>query len=157
MRGNGKGYKRWKAHYENADGFSKPNGVSGGHTVDAFNKYFDDTGLKYKEVSKTKHPTVDGVYDIKYQVQAKDYRGIPIEEQYSKPIYKKTVIDTNEISVDTIESYINEACKNGTIIPSTNNKTDFKGTANNGLKFEGWIDPNIGEFESLYPVLEWKK
>lgn len=152
-----KSCKLWVQHFESASGFSKRNGVSGAHTIDAFNKYFCDIGLKFKEISKITHPTVDGVYDIEYQVQARDYKGIPIEGQYNKPIYKKTIIDTKKISIDTIKLWANEAYKNGIKISSSNNKTYFKGISSNGLKFEGWINPDTEEFESLYPVLEWQK
>lgn len=32
-----------------------------------------------------------------------------------------------------------------------------KGTASNGMKFEGWINPESSELSTFFPVFEWTK
>lgn len=145
----------WKKHLTEAEGFSKRNGVKGAHTQEAFEKYFAEQNIKYKITETTEHPTIDGIKNVAYQIQAKDYRGVPIEGQYNTSTYKKTIIDTSKISTETIDQWASEALKNGSKTTLPNNNVYFKGTANNGLKFEGWINSTTETFDSLYPVLEW--
>ncbi|MGC6770095.1 CdiA family toxin C-terminal domain-containing protein [Enterococcus sp. LJL51] len=147
----------WLNHLSVAEGFAKRGGVKGAHTEAAFNQYFKDQGLSYKEVGSTPHPTIDGIRDMRYQIQQKDHRGIPIEGQFNISQYKKTLIDEAKISKGTVNNWANEAINNGVFEVRKDNKNlYFKGIAKNGLKFEGWKNPDTGDIDSLYPVSKWK-
>lgn len=143
----------WEGHFTKADGFSRDKGVKGAHTEEAFEQYFKDNNWAYKQVDSVSHPTIDGIRDIKYQVQNRDAKLNLIEGQYRAKKYEKTLVDSTKISMDKMKKWINEARNNGTIKPIKNNNFKFEGTAKNGLKFEGWLNAK-GEFDSIYPILQ---
>ncbi|QUH29094.1 EndoU domain-containing protein [Vallitalea guaymasensis] len=137
--------------------FSKRNGVSGGHNYDMFKKYFDDVQMPYKEVKKTSHSGIDGIYDIEYKVGAKNYQGVYEADKWTSTTYKKTVYDPSKISNDDIIKWAGEALNDVTPIVTDGGQKYVKGTALNGLKFEGWVDDATGEIKSFYPVFDWNK
>lgn len=91
----------------------------------------------------------------------KDAVSQPIDEKLITKV-GESIYSNEDISYNDEKEIDNtmKSCKlwaNGIKISSSNNKTYFKGISSNGLKFEGWINPDTEEFESLYPVLEWQK
>ncbi|MMZ67585.1 hypothetical protein D1872_301810 [compost metagenome] len=43
----------------------------------------------------------------------------------------------------------------GSLITTKGGQKVIQGTAPNGLKFEGWVNPKTGEIDSYYPVLKF--
>lgn len=126
-------------------------GVVGGHNLDSFNDILRKQGWNVDEliISKTPHPSIDGVFEIKYKIPALDNTGKVIEGQFKNIPYPKTVFDPNKISNETMIQWGKEAMQNG-----TKNGRIIDGYAENGLKFRGYIDEATGEITNFFPVLE---
>ncbi|MEK5446687.1 CdiA family toxin C-terminal domain-containing protein [Paenibacillus sp. FSL R7-0331] len=124
-------------------------GIVGGHNLDNFNKAFTDRGWSLDEniISKTPHPTIKGVYEIKYQLPAVDTKGNIIPGQYKNIPNPKTVYDPSVITNEQMLQWGREALANGTI-----NGRIITGTSSNGLKFQGYIDN--GEITNFFPTLK---
>nr|WP_301290465.1 RHS repeat-associated core domain-containing protein [Paenibacillus sp. 1781tsa1] len=124
-------------------------GIVGGHNLDNFNKAFTDRGWSLDEniISKTPHPTINGVYEVKYQLPAVDTRGDIIPGQYKNIPNPKTVYDPSVISNEQMVQWGQEAMANGTV-----NGRIITGTSSNGLKFQGYIDN--GEITNFFPTLK---
>ncbi|MDM5154709.1 CdiA family toxin C-terminal domain-containing protein [Bacillus sp. DX1.1] len=100
-------------------------------------------------VSKRPHPTIEGVYEVNYQIPRKDMAGNIAEPVTCKIIKEpKTVYDPSVISDDVIYQWGTEAMKKGTI-----NGTRVEGTASNGLRFFGYLDES-GNVKNFYPILD---
>ncbi|HZG76703.1 MAG TPA: RHS repeat-associated core domain-containing protein [Paenibacillus sp.] len=124
-------------------------GIVGGHNLENFEKAFTDRGWSLDEniISKTTHPTVSGIYEIKYQIPAVDTKGNIIPGQYKNIPNPKTVYDPSVISNEQMLQWGQEAMKKGII-----NGRIVTGTASNGLKFQGYIEN--GEITNFFPTLK---
>ncbi|GGB56530.1 hypothetical protein GCM10011409_37640 [Lentibacillus populi] len=138
-----------KNHLINSEGFNR-NGVKGGHNLDSFNNELKTQGFNPSDciIKKTPHPTVKGVYEIKYQVPKKDLAGnLLIPKQYRVIKDPKTVYNPELISNEQMFNWGKEAMNNGSI-----NGRRVEGTASNGLKFIGWLDES-GNVKNFYPII----
>jgi hypothetical protein len=128
---------------------SQKTGVNGAHNLDELEKYaIKSGGVQTKEsinvISKTPHPTVKGIYKVEYQMPKLDVKGKPTglwRNKTGTTPFEKTVYDPKVISYKQMlqwgrEAFAN-AVKNGF---SGNSGNKWRGTASNGLKFEGFID-----------------
>ncbi|WP_307802532.1 CdiA family toxin C-terminal domain-containing protein [Bacillus sp. XF8] len=127
----------------------KNKGVVGGHNLDNFEKAFRDLGWDLKEciISKNAHPSVPGVYEVKYQIPAIDRERNVIAGQYKNIPNPKTVYDPKVISDKQMLAWGREAMQNGVI-----NGREITGYASNGLKFKGFIEN--GEITNFFPTLK---
>lgn len=138
-----------KNHLINSEGFNR-NGVKGGHNLDSFNNELKAQGFEPSDciIQKTPHPTVEGVYEIKYQVPKKDIAGnLIIPKEYRVIKDPKTVYNPELISNEKMFNWGKEAMNNGSI-----NGRRVEGTASNGLKFIGWLDES-GNVKNFYPII----
>ncbi|EKB5972252.1 EndoU domain-containing protein [Listeria monocytogenes] len=141
-----------KKHLENVETVNTKKGVVGGHNMDEFNKALKNQGFNPEDliVSKKSHPTIEGIYEIKYKIPRKDMTG-----KVAKPVsYKeikdpKTVYDPTKISNEKMFEWGQSAMNNGKIQPD--GRTVI-GTSSNGLKFIGYLD-EVGKVTNFYPVL----
>ncbi len=132
------------------------NGVIGGHNKKAFYKAIkekaDKIGVKESDliISRTDHPTIDGITEIRYKLPKMDNKKI-VPGEYKDNFYPKTVYDPAKISDKKIYAWGKEAMKYGKI-----NKKEHRieGKAPNGLKFVGYMDSN-GVVTNFYPVLSF--
>ncbi|NOU71763.1 hypothetical protein GC098_10075 [Paenibacillus sp. LMG 31458] len=131
--------------------WKKGRGILGGHNLHNFEEVFTNNGWNMDDliISRTPHPTVNGVYEIKYQLPAKDMTGKIIEGQYKNIPFPKTVYDPSVIPDEKMLEWGRQAMANAT--QSTNGRI-LTGTAPNGLKFQGYIEN--GEITNFFPILE---
>ncbi|MGE0911895.1 T7SS effector LXG polymorphic toxin [Bacillus atrophaeus] len=128
----------------------KNKGIVGGHNLQNFEKAFIDKGwvLESCIISKRKHPTIDGIYEIEYGLPALDREGNIKPGELKKVRTPKTVYDPEKISNEQMLQWGEEAMKNGEVVGRK-----VTGYAKNGLKFEGYIDEATGEITNFFPTL----
>ena len=83
-------------HLKNVQKITTKRGVSGGHNRDELLKAFTDLGVNPNEIiiSENPHPTIEGVYDVRYQLPKKDKTGNVAKPVTFKNDYEpKTVYD----------------------------------------------------------------
>ena len=131
--------------------WKKGRGILGGHNLNNFEEVFTNNGWNMDDliVSRTPHPTIDGVYEIKYQLPAKDMTGKIIEGQYKNIPFPKTVYDPNVIPDKQMLEWGRQAMANAT--QSANGRI-LTGTAPNGLMFQGYMEH--GEITNFFPIIE---
>ncbi|UVI29380.1 pre-toxin TG domain-containing protein [Paenibacillus spongiae] len=131
--------------------WKKGRGILGGHNLHNFEEVFTNNGWKMDDliISRTPHPTINGVYEIKYQLPAKDMTGKIIEGQYKNIPFPKTVYDPSVIKDEQMLEWGRQAMANAT--RSANGRI-LTGTAPNGLMFQGYIEN--GEITNFFPILE---
>ena len=136
-------------HLNNFKGFNKKHGgIKGAHNIYSFREF----ERPIEVVGDIRYSHIDGIFEIDYKV-AKIVRGK--YEGWISNTYTKTLFDPDRVSIDELRKWAEEAFDGITAIPIRENQLYLKGTASNGLKFEGWIDINTQEIVSYYPVLEW--
>lgn len=123
----------------------KGNNIRGAHNLSSFEKTITDAGGTLEDciVSKVKHPTIEGIYEITYQV--------PGSNRVSKTVKVKTVYDPSIISYNQLLKWAEEAFTSSDRIIEDGM---ISGIASNGLMFEGYIDEATGVIRAFYPVLE---
>ncbi|MDM5301295.1 T7SS effector LXG polymorphic toxin [Bacillus subtilis] len=128
----------------------KNKGIVGGHNLQNFEKAFIDKGWNLESciISKKKHPTIDGIYEIEYGLPALDREGNIKPGELKKVRTPKTVYDPEKISNEQMLQWGEEAMKNGEVVGRK-----VTGYAKNGLKFEGYIDEATGEITNFFPTL----
>ncbi|WP_052737871.1 EndoU domain-containing protein [Bacillus sp. SA1-12] len=128
----------------------KGKGIVGGHNLKNFEKAFKDQGWDIDEciISKRKHPSIEGVYEIEYGFPKKDMEGKIIPGELKKVSHPKTVYDPNIISDEQMIKWGEEAMKNGTV-----DGREITGVSSNGLQFKGFIDES-GEVTNFFPILD---
>jgi hypothetical protein len=112
-------------------------GVSGGHTIDAFKEVaLPNIGKRIEIISETQKPGVPGVTDIEYKVLALDGRAEVISGQYIQKsgqdrIFKKTVYDKAAFTDEAMEELGKKAFKDA-MDRNAFDETDrsFKGIVN---------------------------
>ncbi|WP_262417582.1 CdiA family toxin C-terminal domain-containing protein [Bacillus sp. YC2] len=146
-------------HLIKVEGFSQKKGVIGGHNLDEFYGYLKKEGIPINELSRTPHENIKGVYEIEYQIPARDSAGNIVEGEWKKKPFTKTVIDPREISNEKIIELGKEAMEEGIgnhrIVKQNNSNDIIEGKSSNGLKFKGYRNPENGEILNYHPVLEW--
>lgn len=136
-------------HLNNVDGFDKNHtGIKGAHNVLSFIGFERPT----KVIGNIRYSNFPGIFEIDYDV-AKMNRGKP--DGWLGKKYTKTLFDPCYISVADLRKWAEEAFDGVTAVPAKQNQLYIKGTAKNGVKFEGWIDIGTQEIKSYYPVLKW--
>ena len=139
-------------HLKTVEGFNKTRGgIKGGHKKTSFFEYFNSKNQNVKVVSKTTDPHFPGLEHYEYQVAKGDGKGGYYPNDFVPNIYEKTLYTYSD---DEIVAWGKEAL-NGRTIQVVNNGLYVKGTSNNGMKFEGWINSSTNELDSFYPVLNW--
>ncbi|WP_419156723.1 PrsW family glutamic-type intramembrane protease [Rossellomorea sp. BNER] len=128
----------------------KGKGVVGGHNLENFEKTFKEKGWDLEEciISKRKHPTIEGVYEIEYGLPKLDMEGKLIPGELKNVSHPKTVYDPNIVSNEQILKWGEEAMKNGKIVGR-----EITGVSSNGLQFRGFIDES-GEITNFFPTLD---
>lgn len=144
-------------HLTTVEGFNKnKGGIIGGHTQEAFNSYSE---RPINILSKEK--LGDGIYEYTYQVGALErgqYKTNPdgsyvwIEKEYTK-----TVINTEELSINSFENLAKNAFANEVIYETESGQLYIKGVLENGVKIEGYIDKATMELKSYYPCSKYNK
>lgn len=140
-------------------------GVSGTHNLkeflgtiyaDAKQYGFDITDYNLRI---TKHPAVDGIYEITYDLPKIDGKGNPILSNGNitvkpantpKTVFDPRIFTNNEIYTmgrKALEANISA----GTLTPA--GTLEVNRIAANGLKFVGYWDPATNTWTSIYPVL----
>ena len=127
-------------------------GITGGHNMDEFYNYMKNQ-LKLSEsefIEKiTKHPDIDGIYEITYKIPVKDIYG-NLTGRYKIFKFPKTVYDTKVITTQEIIDWgklaldSKDAVIKGRIID---------GVSPNGLKFRGYLN-DAGEITNFHPIFE---
>ncbi|MGX7418096.1 T7SS effector LXG polymorphic toxin [Carnobacterium gallinarum] len=140
-------------HLKNVEKITTRNGVSGGHNGSEFNKVFTEQGLELENVivSKKKHPFIEGIYEVVYQIPKKGPTG-EIADPISYKVMRdpKTLYDPNVISDELIFHWGSEAIQQGVIQPDGRS---IIGKAPNGLRFKGYLDTN-GIVTNFFPMLD---
>ncbi|MFJ7729886.1 PrsW family glutamic-type intramembrane protease [Neobacillus sp. NPDC097160] len=128
----------------------KGRGVVGGHNLNNFEKAFKERGWDLKEciISKRKHPSIEGVYEIEYRLPKQDKAGNIIPGEFKKVTHPKTVYDPNIISDKQILKWGEEALKKGKVVGR-----NISGVSSNGLKFQGFVDDS-GKITNFFPTLD---
>ncbi|MGX7419516.1 CdiA family toxin C-terminal domain-containing protein [Carnobacterium gallinarum] len=140
-----------KNHLKNVEGISTKKGISGGHNADEFYKALQSQGINGDDlvISKTSHPTIDGVYEVEYRIPRKDITGnVADPVTYKNARDPKTLYDPSIISDDKMYELGSEAMQNGKLINGR-----IEGTASNGLNFIGYLD-EFGNVKNFYPILD---
>jgi len=140
---------------------NKP-GVKGAHNMDSFKAAIDADAKrlgihvdKYN-IRKTPHPTIEGVYEIKYDIVKENGLGRVLKDANGniqvRPAFEvKTVYDPAVISDKKMYDMARRA-----LDPQVNNMVNPTGIVTgeyNGLKFRGHLNSD-GKFISLYPIFE---
>ncbi|MFK9092617.1 PrsW family glutamic-type intramembrane protease [Bacillus salipaludis] len=128
----------------------KGRGVVGGHNLNHFEKAFKERGWDLDEciISKRKHPSIEGVYEIEYRLPKQDMAGNIIPGEFKKVTHPKTVYDPNIISDEQILKWGEEAMKKGKVVGR-----NISGVSSNGLQFQGFVD-DTGEITNFFPTLD---
>jgi hypothetical protein len=133
---DGKTVKINNRHTVSPDGNAKGE-VKGNHNEMSFNDYVVDEDLRLRVVGYKEHPTLDGVFEIEYQMARKDKTGNFIDPSEYNPNLssssKKTLYDPSKISDQQMVDWATEAGKNAKLINPLNPRT-YKGEYN-GLEF----------------------
>jgi hypothetical protein len=140
-----------KNHLKNVEAVNTKKGVIGGHNMNEFNSALKQQGFNPEDliISKTPHPTIDGIYEIEYKIPKKDMTGKVAEPVAFKKIKEpKTVYDPIKISDEKLYQWGQEAMNNGKV-----DGRMVEGTASNGLKFRGYMN-ELGEITNFYPILD---
>ncbi len=144
-------------HIINAQGIVRKGskGIVGGHNLDSFTKILTDQGWNIDDLilSKTPHPTIPGLFEIKYQIPALDAAQNVIEGQFKNIPYPKTVFDPSVISNDDILKWGKEAMEQAFSGGEVAGRV-VDGIASNGLKFRGYIDEATGKITNFFPVFQ---
>ncbi len=142
-------------HIETVEGFNKKKGgIIGGHTEEAF-KSFSERPVNI--LSKNK--IGDGIYEYTYQVGTLE-RGVAKTNPDGSFVwygdtYTKTVINTEELSVDSFEKMAKDAFSKEVIYETESGQLYIKGVMDNGVKVEGYIDKATMELKSYYPCIKY--
>jgi ElaB/YqjD/DUF883 family membrane-anchored ribosome-binding protein len=110
-------------------------GIGGAHNSEAFDKALTDEGGQV--VSRTKHPSVDGVEVVEYKMPALDAKGKPTGEM-KNTVFKKTVYDPKKISDEQMMKWGEEAAQDAAIkgpLPR-----EWSGTTKDGVPIHGYAD-----------------
>lgn len=128
----------------------KGRGVVGGHNLNNFENAFKERGWDLDEciISKRKHPSIEGVYEIEYRLPKQDMAGNIIPGEFKKVTHPKTVYDPNIISDNQILKWGEEAMKKGKVVGR-----NISGSSSNGLQFQGFVDDS-GEITNFFPTLD---
>ena len=139
----------FKNHTINIDGFTQQKGVKGAHNLDIFNQAVSQ--YKLKIIRKDKHPTIDGIYEIEYQVPKKnklqEYTG---EYRTPKKPLVKTVYDPDIISNDKILEWGQQAAARGYKNAISKQLSGYNETVN-GLEFRIYLDLDTGKVKNVHP------
>ncbi|WP_169741053.1 CdiA family toxin C-terminal domain-containing protein [Carnobacterium gallinarum] len=99
-------------------------------------------------INKKPHPTIDGIYEIDYQVP-KEVKGQLIPNEYKKIPEPKTVYDPKIFSNEDMYNLGVEAMQNGKV-----NGRVIKGISSNGIEFTGYLDDVTGELKNFHPSMK---
>jgi hypothetical protein len=126
-------------------------GIGGAHRLDEFMKAVKSGEVQI--VSRTPHPTLKGVENIKYRMQVLDRALKPTGEWQAKP-KPKTVYDSAMISDEQMMLWgrqaFGEAVAAGRIKPGIK---EWDGVAPNGIQFHGYVDVKTGVVTSFFPYI----
>ena len=132
--------------------FTQKKGVKGAHTTEAFERAAQQYNLNI--VRKDPHPTVDGIYEIEYQVPKVNQQGEYIGgyKTPKNPLIK-TVYDPNVISHNKILEWGQQAANQGIDEAIAKGRSNFATTVN-GIRFRVFIDLDTKEVTNFYPELK---
>ena len=98
-------------------------------------------------VSRTEHPTIQGIYNIYYRVPKQNGKG-NFTGEYKTFSQPKTVYDPAVLSPQQISNWAMEAFTGPGV---TINRREIRGKASNGLMFVGYLnEDNPTILESFY-------
>lgn len=132
-------------HMSKYDGFTQKRGISGTHNQLEFNKAVELHDIKILSQEST---STAGIYNIKYQIPAKDRAGNIVG--YKANIFQKTVYNPNIFSDDVMFNYGKQAAKNSYHFAISNKKTQYNSRFK-GVNFRIYIDPKTGNISNFHP------
>ena len=112
----------------------RKNGIGGAHNIIEWNKHQVD----YVEISRTPHPSVQGIEKVKYQIYALDAKGNPDGNLVNQP-FDKTIYDPNYWPRPRLERAFKEA------VQSARN-------ANDGRLPTGWWEGRTSQGDIIIGV-----
>ncbi|MCA9553691.1 MAG: EndoU domain-containing protein [Myxococcales bacterium] len=144
--GSGADLERLRLHLAEHDrSVPRSRGIGGAHNMVAFEAAVKETGAVV--VSKTAHPSLEGVYQVEYKMPALDGKEQPTGElqagSFEKTIHDPSVWRDEDILRLGLEAAEDAASKG--VFGRT-----WHGTASNGMRFHGYSDAN-GRVTSVYP------
>ena len=130
-------------HLQNVEGYkgNRFAGISGGHDMNSLLTYIHEQLPHLTDdpdeliVSRTEHPTIQGIYNIYYRVPKQDGKG-NFTGEYKTFAYPKTVYDPAVLSPQQISNWAMEAFTGPGV---TLDGYAIRGTASNGLRFVGYL------------------
>ena len=137
--------KELPKHLKGVDGVSKK-GVSGAHNLDTFNQVVANGDVLV--VSRTEHPTIPGIYEIKYRARKNDGSG-----EFRNRVWDKTVYDPAIHSDEKIVELGQRAISQGMEKAMTDGLSEFEATVD-GLTFQIFLDPTTGFVRNVFPILD---
>ena len=133
-------------HLQNVEGYkgNRFAGISGGHDMNSLLTYIHEQLPHLTDdpdeliVSRTEHPTIQGIYNIYYRVPKQDGKG-NFTGEYKTFSQPKTVYDPAVLSPQQISNWAMGAFTGqGAVIEGYT----IRGVASNGLRFVGYLDGN---------------
>ena len=125
-------------HLTTVDDFTQKKGVTRAHTLGSFDRAVKEYYLRI--TSKVEHPTVKGVYEIRYEIPLKN-KQLEYTGDYKEIKEPKTVYDPSIISDDKIIEWGQQAADRGLNRAIANNDRRIEVTVKE-LTFRVYIDLN---------------
>ena len=125
--------------------------VVGAHNRNSFIKILTNAGFDVKKciISEIEHSFFKGLSEIDYQLPARNGHG-QFSGNWKHIPHPKTVYDNTIYSDLQILEWGKEAMKNAA--PIGNNVRSITGTAENGMRFQGYINAETGEITNFHPI-----
>jgi copper chaperone CopZ len=129
-------------HLKDFDGINS-SGVSGTHNLDVFEQAVKDEGLQI--VSKTEHPNVKGIYEIKYKVPKQDGSG-----EFRAKDKVKTVYDPAIHLDEKIVELGQRAAAQGMDEAIAKGNSQFNSTVED-ISFRVYLDLETNQITNVHP------
>ena len=136
-------------HLTTVDDFTQKKGVTGAHTSYSFNRAVKEYNLRI--TSKVEHPTVKGVYEIRYEIPLKN-KQLEYTGDYKEIKEPKTVYDPSIIPDDKIMEWGQQAADQGLDRAIANNDRRIEVTVND-LTFRVYVDLNTKTVINFFPII----
>ena len=134
-------------HLQTFDTFTQKNGIGGAHNLDAFNQAVAEKSIRI--TSKIEHPTIKGIYQIKYEVPKLDKQLNPTGN-YKRIKQPKTVYDPAIHSNEKILQLGQEAAAKGLDDAIAKNEDQFTEIAG-GIRFRVYVDLDTKIIRNVHP------
>ena len=136
-------------HLTTVDDFTQKKGVARAHTSYSFERAVKEYNLRI--TSKVEHPTVKGVYEIRYEIPLKN-KQLEYTGDYKEIKEPKTVYDPSIIPDDKIMEWGQQAADRGLDRAIANNDRRIEVTVND-LTFRVYVDLNTKTVINFFPII----